>query len=175
MECSRTFLFWHSVQLVWDLAYHWGFFYSSFSFSVFLGWRYPYLLIYVKSYLVFLVTHCGETEFTNLVFMNPCIIYNSYRNSQRDVTVYQNFSLFRVYIRLNVFRATHRPSSGAQNCTSSLWFCIRERLLDAESVQQPQRPQPFTYAKPETASTVLSSWWWAVCRPKHVELHIIMK
>jgi len=26
----------------------------------------------------------------------------------------------------------HRPSSGAQNCTSSLWFCIRERLLDVE-------------------------------------------
>jgi len=170
MECSRTFLFWHSVQLVWDLAYHWGFFYSSFSFSVFLGWRYPYLLIYVKSYLVFLVTHCGETEFTNLVFMNPCIIYNSYRNSQRDVTVYQNFSLFRVYIRLNVFRATHRPSSGAQNCTSSLWFCIRERLLDVvfagrwllDAVQQPVSSnhhvqQPFTYVKPEAASAILSS------------------
>jgi hypothetical protein len=29
-----------------------------------------------------------------------------------------------------MFRATCRPSSGAQNCTSSLWFCIRERLLD---------------------------------------------
>jgi hypothetical protein len=29
-----------------------------------------------------------------------------------------------------MFRAKHRPSSGAQNCTSSLWFCIRERLLD---------------------------------------------
>ena len=29
--------------------------------------------------------------------------------------------------------------------------------------------QPKTYVKPETAITVLSSWWWAVCRPKHVE------
>jgi hypothetical protein len=29
----------------------------------------------------------------------------------------------------------------------------------------------FTYAKPEAASAVLGSWWWAVCRPKHVELH----
>jgi len=28
------------------------------------------------------------------------------------------------------FGATHRPSSGAWNCTSSLWFCIREMLLD---------------------------------------------
>jgi hypothetical protein len=33
-------------------------------------------------------------------------------------------------MKLNMFRTTHRPSSGAQNCTSSLWFCKRERLLD---------------------------------------------
>ena len=32
--------------------------------------------------------------------------------------------------------------------------------------------QPFTYKKPEADSAVLGSWWWAVCRPKHVELHI---
>ena len=48
-----------------------------------------------------------------------------------------------------MFRATHRPSSGAQNCTSSLWFCIRERWLDVEvdSVQQPQRPTTFHVCK----------------------------
>jgi hypothetical protein len=28
---------------------------------------------------------------------------------------------------------------------------------------------------PEAASAVLSSWWWAVCRLKHVELHLNMK
>jgi len=32
--------------------------------------------------------------------------------------------LFRIYMKLNMFQATHRPSSGAQNCTSSLWFSI---------------------------------------------------
>jgi len=32
-------------------------------------------------------------------------------------------------MKLNTFPATHRPSSGAQNCTSSLWFCIRRELL----------------------------------------------
>jgi hypothetical protein len=31
------------------------------------------------------------------------------------------------------------------------------------------------YAEPEAASAVLGSWWWAVCHPKHVELHINMK
>jgi len=103
------------------------------------------------------------------------VAYNSYRNSHQDATVYQ-ILLFHVYMKLTMFRATHRPSSGTQNCTNSLWFCVREscwtlRLLDADSVQQPQRPQPFTYAKPEAVSAVLKSWWWAVGRPKHVELH----
>jgi len=34
---------------------------------------------------------------------------------------------------------------------------------------------PYMYAKPETASAVLGSWWWAVFRPKLVELHINME
>jgi hypothetical protein len=75
-----------------------------------------------------------------MMFMDRCIIYNSYRNSQQDATVFQNFLLFHVYIKLNMFRATHRPSSGAQNCTSSLWFCISERSLNAEVAGRCQRP-----------------------------------
>ena len=35
--------------------------------------------------------------------------------------------------------------------------------------------QPSMYAKPEAVSAVLGSWWWAVYRPKLVELHINMK
>jgi len=35
----------------------------------------------------------------------------SYRKIQQDVTVYQNL-LFHIYMKLNMFRATHRPSSG---------------------------------------------------------------
>jgi len=38
-------------------------------------------------------------------------IENSYQKIQQDATVYQN--LFRIYMKLNMFRATHRPSSGA--------------------------------------------------------------
>jgi len=38
--------------------------------------------------------------------------------------------LFHIYMKLNMFRASHRPSSGAWNCTGSLWFFIRGRLLD---------------------------------------------
>jgi hypothetical protein len=44
-----------------------------------------------------------------------CASYcNSYRNGQQDATVYKNL-LFHVYMKLNMFRVTHRPSSGTQN------------------------------------------------------------
>jgi hypothetical protein len=72
------------------------------------------------------------------------------------------FLLVHIYIKFNMFRATQRPSSGALNCTNSLWFCIRGMLLDvwlldAVSVQQPHVQQPSTYAKPEAVSSVLGS------------------
>jgi hypothetical protein len=41
-----------------------------------------------------------------------------------------------------------------------------------ENVRQLHVQQPSTYKKPEAASFVLGSWWWACCRPEHVELHI---
>jgi hypothetical protein len=41
-----------------------------------------------------------------------CRHNNSYRKIQRDATVYQNL-LFHIYKKLNMFRATHGPSSGA--------------------------------------------------------------
>ena len=65
-------------------------------------------------------------------------------------------------MKLNIFRATHHPSSGGENCTSSLWFCICGRLLDVclldvVNVLQAHVQQPSTYAKPEAASAVLGS------------------
>jgi hypothetical protein len=65
-------------------------------------------------------------------------------------------------------------------------FFTRERLLDMQmvdvarhsvpdNVNQLHVQQPSTYEKPEGASAILGSWWWAVCRPKHVELHINME
>jgi hypothetical protein len=46
----------------------------------------------------------------------------------------------------------------------------------AVSWQRPAttRLTTFHVCKPEAASAVLGSWWWAVCHPKHVELHINM-
>jgi hypothetical protein len=37
--------------------------------------------------------------------------------------------LFYIYMKLNMFRATHHPSSGANNCTGSLWFSMSVRLF----------------------------------------------
>jgi hypothetical protein len=50
------------------------------------------------------------------------------------------------------------------------WGCWTLSASNNHNVQQ-----PFTYAKPEAASAVLSSWWWAVCSLKHVELHVNME
>jgi hypothetical protein len=62
-----------------------------------------------------------------------------------------NILLFHIYMKLNMFRATHT---------------VRD------NVHQLHVQQPSTYEKAEAASAVLGSWWWAVCRPKHVKLHI---
>jgi len=39
--------------------------------------------------------------------------YESFRNNQQDATMYYNL-LFQRFLLLNMFRATHRSSSGAQ-------------------------------------------------------------
>jgi hypothetical protein len=70
---------------------------------------------------------------------------------------YQNL-LFHIYMKLIMFLAIHRPSLRAQNFTSSLWFCIRERLLDVEVAGRCQRPatsKQFQNAKPDTRISVL--------------------
>ena len=73
-----------------------------------------------------------------------------------------------MYVKLNMFRATHRPSSRAHNCTGNLWFIIRGRMLNVylvdvvrrsvpDNVHQLHVQQPSTYEKPGAASAVLGS------------------
>ena len=60
-----------------------------------------------------------------------------------------------VYQLLNMFRATHRSSSGSKNCNCSLWFYIRlwgGRPLSRLSLGSGRHPQ--TCVKPEAAITV---------------------
>jgi hypothetical protein len=71
----------------------------------------------------------------------------------------------KVYWRLNMFRAAHRPSSGAMNSICSLWliYPFGDRPLSW------QRPITTWIYKPEAANAFQSSWWWAVCHSKHAE------
>jgi hypothetical protein len=54
-----------------------------------------------------------------------------------------------------MFRATHRPLSGAENCNFSLWFLILFWLPAAATAQPSQRPATKKYVKPEAAITII--------------------
>jgi len=80
------------------------------------------------------------------------------------------------FVSLNMFRSPPRPSSEAYNCINSLWF-YRWSVVVAMLlvVVWPARPQPITLLpptlQPEDVKAVVSSWWWAWRRPKHVKRH----
>jgi hypothetical protein len=91
----------------------------------------------------------------------------------------------KIYWRLNMFRASHRSSSGAPNCICSLWFIYCNMIKDfVYIIHSPYyniniliwtmyNIYKILYLiavyKPEAANTVQSSWWWALCRSKRVE------
>jgi len=84
--------------------------------------------------------------------------------------------LFEVYVWLYMFRALLRQSSGAYNCTRSLWFYRWSVVVGAllVVVWQTTSNNALT-VKPEAPGAVVRSWWWAGRRPKHVEPHINVK
>ena len=48
------------------------------------------------------------------MFVDLCIIVQLIKKKiQQDATIYQNFLLFHIYMKLSMFWATHCPSSGA--------------------------------------------------------------
>jgi hypothetical protein len=81
----------------------------------------------------------------------------------------------KIYWRLNMFWAAYRLSPEAPNCICSVWFIYPcgDRpwsRLGGNSFHQPGQQLVTTWVyKPDAANTVWSSWWWAVCRSKHVE------
>jgi len=91
--------------------------------------------------------------------------------------------LLDIYVWLNMFRAPLCPSSGAYNCTRSLWFYhwsmavgtllvviwqVNYNLPDHDQ-QGSNRHAPTV--KPEAPSEVVRSWWWAERCLKHGEPH----
>jgi len=58
-----------------------------------------------------------------------------------------------------------------EGCLTCSWRTLWGTVCLTTSTNNTYK-QPSTYEKPEAASAVLGSLWWAVCSPKHVELHI---
>jgi hypothetical protein len=85
-----------------------------------------------------------------------------------------NILLFYIYMKLNMFRETPPIIRSLKMHWQPLVFHTWKVVgrVDGGLWQTRHVQQPFTYKKPEAASAVLGSWLWAVCRPKHVELHI---
>ena len=54
-----------------------------------------------------------KTNSQTLTFVDPCIIAQFVNKNPTRCKNVSNFLLFRIYMNLNMFRATHRPSSGA--------------------------------------------------------------
>jgi len=118
------------------------------------------------------------------------------RKPQQDATVYQNFIIpcFKWSSTCFGRHTAHRQEpktaqaasgfayvEGCRTCScwtlsGSVWegavHCTAPSHTLPDNVQQLHVRQPSTYAKPEAACAVLGSWRWAVCRPKHVELHL---
>jgi hypothetical protein len=71
-----------------------------------------------------------KTRRYDLMFVDPCIIVQFIKKNPTRCNSVSKFLLFQIYIKLSMFRATHRPSSGPYNSTGSLLFFIRGGLLD---------------------------------------------
>ena len=52
------------------------------------------------------------SDYTDLMFVDPCIIVQFVTNPTKCNSV-SNILLVYIYMKLNMFRATHCPSSGA--------------------------------------------------------------
>jgi len=48
-----------------------------------------------------------------LMFVDPCIIVQFIKKNPTRYNNVSKFLLYHIYMKLNMFRATHRPSSGA--------------------------------------------------------------
>jgi len=96
--------------------------------------------------------------YIHLMFVDPCIIVQFIK---KNPTRCNNVSLF--YYSIFIWSSTCFGRHTAHHQEPKTAPTTRTNNL------------PRYYEKPEAASAVLGSWWWAVCRPKHVELHTNME
>jgi len=49
----------------------------------------------------------------NLMFVDPCVMVQFIKKNPTRFNNVSKFLLFHIYMKINMFRARHRPSSGA--------------------------------------------------------------
>jgi hypothetical protein len=105
---------------------------------------------------------------------------NSWLNNHFTVEIPTRYRFVLEFIISNFLKAQHVSNGTPLIIRSSelylqrlvymsIWWPAVTKAEWAVPTQPWQRPVTIWAYKPEAANTVLSSWWWAVCRSKHVE------
>ena len=123
-------------------------------------WRISHCL----SFFVETVRRYQTCEHCKNIWQFRASSYNSNKLTNQMQQFYK-FITWR-FVSLNMFRAPPRPSSGAYNCINSLWF-YRGLHAHHQELKTALTVSGFT----EPANAIVTSWWWAWRRPKHVERH----
>jgi len=109
------------------------------------------LMYYTKNSEITCIGHgTYQKTPTNLMFIDPCIIVQFIMKQPTRCNRVSKFIISCLYKAQHVSGDT--PAHHQEhNCTSSLWFCICERLLNVvvavDSIQQPQHPTTFHVRK----------------------------
>ena len=61
--------------------------------------------------------------------MDPCIVVRLSKNTNK-MQLCNRIYYYKIYWRLNMFRAAYHSSSGASNCICSLWFIYCNKVKD---------------------------------------------
>jgi len=129
-----------------------------------------------------------KTRSACLMFVDPCIIVQFIKKNPTRCSTVSKFyysifvwssACFGLHTAHHQEPKTALAASGffyntVEGCWTCGWWTFSGTLYLTTSTNYTSNNLPRYYEKPEAASAVLDSWWWAVCRPKHVELYINM-
>jgi hypothetical protein len=127
---------------------------------------------------LYVVAQCAVISFcSSLILANTkkCDIYKSVHhhtiqiNQPTRCTSFQCL-LLDIYVWLNMFRASFRPSSGAYDCIRSLWFyrwrvavgallVVVWQVIDLPDHDQQRSECHSPTVKPEAPNAVVRCWW----------------
>ena len=108
----------------------------------------------------------NQGSLLHLTFMGPCIVNVFFQVYQQDATLYNII----YYCQCSTcFRWLLRPSSGAQNCTHSIWYMSSLLPSTASGSSKQLDIYQMLYVQ------FLSSWWWAERPPETCRALTVIK